>query len=55
MTAIDRLPEILSALNIEAVDYVLFGGEAVNVHGILRFTDSSAKGVHWQLRPDLLP
>lgn len=39
MKAMDRLPEILAALNAEQVDYVLFGGQAVNLHGILRFTD----------------
>jgi hypothetical protein len=26
-------------LNDEGVEYVLFGGQAVNLHGILRFTD----------------
>jgi hypothetical protein len=39
MGAMDRLPEILAALNAEEVEYVLFGGQAVNLHGILRFTD----------------
>jgi hypothetical protein len=39
MAAMDRLPEILAALNAEQVEYVLFGGQAVNLHGILRFTD----------------
>lgn len=39
MKAMDRLPEIAAALDAEAVEYVLFGGQAVNLHGILRFTD----------------
>jgi hypothetical protein len=36
----ERLPDLLRALNAEAVEYVLFGGQAVNLHGILRFTDA---------------
>lgn len=39
MNAFDRLPDLLAALNAENVDYVLFGGQAINLHGILRFTD----------------
>ena len=39
MTALDRLPDLLRALNAENVEYVLFGGQAINLHGILRFTD----------------
>lgn len=39
MKAMDRLPEIVASLNAEGVEYVLFGGQAVNLHGILRFTD----------------
>jgi hypothetical protein len=39
VSALDRLPDLLRALNAEAVQYVLFGGQAVNLHGILRFTD----------------
>lgn len=39
MTTFDRLPDLLKALNTENVEYVLFGGQAVNLHGILRFTD----------------
>ena len=39
MSALDRLPSLLAALDAEGVDYVLFGGQAVNLHGILRFTD----------------
>ncbi len=39
MHALDRLPDLLNALNAENVAYVLFGGQAVNLHGILRFTD----------------
>ncbi len=29
----------MASLNAEGVEYVLFGGQAVNLHGILRFTD----------------
>jgi hypothetical protein len=32
--ALDRLPDLLRALNAEEVDYVLFGGQALNLHGI---------------------
>jgi hypothetical protein len=39
VNAFDRLPDLLTALNAEDVDYVLFGGQAINLHGILRFTD----------------
>jgi len=39
VNALDRLPDLLRALNAENVEYVLFGGQAVNLHGILRFTD----------------
>jgi hypothetical protein len=39
MNAIERLPDLLAALNSEGVEYVLFGGQAINLHGILRFTD----------------
>ena len=39
MNAFERLKEIIQALNDEQVDYVLFGGQAVNLHGILRFTE----------------
>lgn len=39
MTALERLPDLLAALNAEGADYVLFRGQAVNLHGILRFTD----------------
>jgi hypothetical protein len=39
VNAFDRLPDLLTALNAEGVDYVLFGGQAINLHGILRFTD----------------
>lgn len=38
-TALDRLIEVLGALAAESVEYVLFGGQAVNLHGILRFTE----------------
>ena len=39
VNALDRLPDLLVALNAEGVEYVLFGGQAVNLYGILRFTD----------------
>jgi hypothetical protein len=38
-TAFDRLAELLRALDAESVEYVLFGGQAVNLHGIPRFTE----------------
>jgi hypothetical protein len=38
-TAFDRLLEVLRALHDECVEYVLFGGQAVNLHGIPRFTE----------------
>jgi hypothetical protein len=37
-SAYDRLGDVLQALNAESVAYVLFGGQAVNAHGILRYT-----------------
>jgi hypothetical protein len=37
-SAYDRLADVLRALGEEAVEYVLFGGQAVNAHGIMRFT-----------------
>ena len=37
--AFDRLRELFVALDQERVRYVLFGGQAVNLHGILRFTE----------------
>lgn len=37
-SAYDRLADVLRALAEESVDYVLFGGQAVNAHGIMRFT-----------------
>lgn len=39
MNAINRLLELLGALGSEGVEYVLFGGQAINLHGILRYTD----------------
>jgi hypothetical protein len=39
VTAFDRMADVLRALEAENVEYVLFGGQAVNLHGILRFTD----------------
>ena len=38
-TAFDRLAELLRALRDESVEYVLFGGQAINLHGIPRFTE----------------
>jgi hypothetical protein len=38
-SAFDRLAELLAALHDEDVRYVLFGGQAVNLHGIPRFTE----------------
>ena len=37
--AFDRLRELFVALDQEKVRYVLFGGQAVNLHGIPRFTE----------------
>lgn len=37
--AFGRLRELFVALDRERVAYVLFGGQAVNLHGILRFTE----------------
>lgn len=39
VTAFDRITELLRALRDEAVEYVLFGGQAINLHGIPRFTE----------------
>ncbi len=39
MNAFDGLAGLIQALNTEKVDYVLFGGQAVNLHGIPRFTE----------------
>jgi hypothetical protein len=38
-TAFERLLDLIRALNDEAVSYVLFGGQALNLHGIPRFTE----------------
>jgi len=38
-TAFDKLADLLRALSAESANYVLFGGQAVNLHGIPRFTD----------------
>ncbi len=37
-SAYERLADVLRALDAESVSYVLFGGQAVNAHGIIRFT-----------------
>jgi hypothetical protein len=38
-TAFDRLVDVLKALDAEDVSYVLFGGQAINLHGLPRFTE----------------
>jgi hypothetical protein len=38
--AFDRLGDLLAALDEESVRYALFGGQAVNLHGIPRFTEA---------------
>ncbi|MEO8602115.1 MAG: nucleotidyl transferase AbiEii/AbiGii toxin family protein [bacterium] len=38
-SAFDRLVELLQALTAESVAFVLIGGQAINLHGILRFTE----------------
>lgn len=38
-TAFDQLVDLLGALDAEGVEYVLLGGQAVNLHGIPRFTE----------------
>jgi hypothetical protein len=38
-TAFEKLRDLLEALSVEGVRYVLFGGQAVNLHGIPRFTE----------------
>lgn len=35
----DKLVALVDALNREGVDYILFGGAAVNLHGITRTTE----------------
>jgi hypothetical protein len=37
--AVEKLRDLIQALNDEGVRYVLFGGQAVNLHGIPRFTE----------------
>ncbi len=44
----DRLFALLTSLGQEAVDYVLVGGAAMNVHGLLRATED----VDLFIRPD---
>jgi hypothetical protein len=36
---LDKLLELCRALNAEGVEYILFGGAAVNLHGIIRVTE----------------
>jgi hypothetical protein len=38
-SAFDWLTDLLRALDAEGVRYVLFGGQAVNLHRIPRFTE----------------
>ncbi len=38
-TAFDKLVELVRALNQHGVAYVLFGGQAVNLQGVPRFTE----------------
>src|SRR5664279_2075521 len=38
---LDDLLRVADALNREGVDYVLFGGAAVNLHGIFRTTEDA--------------
>lgn len=38
-TAFEKLRDLVHALNEEGVGYFLFGGQAVNLHGIPRFTE----------------
>jgi len=39
MLDFDRLVEIAAAFNREGVEYIVFGGAAVNLHGIVRTTE----------------
>lgn len=39
-TAFEKLVELIRALERAGVQYVLFGGQAVNLHGIPRFTEN---------------
>ena len=36
---LDKLLEVVEAMNREGVEYILFGGAAVNLHGIFRVTE----------------
>lgn len=36
---LDKLLEIVAAMNRENVEYILFGGAAVNLHGVFRVTE----------------
>lgn len=38
---LDDMIRIADALNREAVDYILFGGGAVNLHGLIRATEDA--------------
>ncbi len=39
MDFLDELLRLIAALNAEGVDYVLIGGAALNVHGLVRATE----------------
>lgn len=39
MVDFDRLLQLTKAMNDEEVEYILFGGAAVNLHGLLRATE----------------
>lgn len=39
MVDFDRLVELSAAMNEEGVEYILFGGAAVNLHGLFRATE----------------
>jgi predicted nucleotidyltransferase len=36
----DRMVEVLRALEVQGVRYAVFGGAALNFHGIARFTEA---------------
>src|ERR1041385_2553861 len=39
MVDFDRLLQLAAAMNAEGVEYILFGGAAVNLHGLFRATE----------------
>jgi hypothetical protein len=48
MMDVDKLLAIVRAFNAEAVEYIVFGGAAVNLHGLFRTTED----VDFFVRPD---